>query len=620
MPAWFNFPDQSVKLWKPIYQDMQQNVMESFTQHQHQVIGRLKPGVTEAQAVADLSVIVRRLHDEHGRDPYISKSANSRPLLEAMVGEVRRPLYLLLCATACLLLIACLNVANLMVARGAARTRELAIRTALGGRRWRLFCEHWTESLLLSAAGGAIGCALSYGAVRWFVHLRKDAARIETVHIDGLVLAFACGLILLCALLASMASTVFLNRGDILAPLRESSRTHSIGRGGVGLRKGLLSMEVALTLVLLLVAGLLLKSYQRLRSSEMGCITENVIAIALNLPEESYPTPAQRLRFFDSLMAQVRTLPGVRAAARVSALPGEGYFGDSSFNIVENPLPLSLDRNAILRWADPGYFSALGIPLLRGRTFREDARLEKAEDEVVINDSFARKFFPGEDPIGKHLSDVGPHPYTITGIVGDTRFSIQEPPRPMMYFSMNSGKFSGGSLAIRSERNAADLRPSIRRLVQQLNPDLAIADIRTLDEIIGLPAQDRNFEATLLLAFAGLSLALAAAGLFGVLSYIVAQRTSEIGIRMALGAQRLQVLKSMLLDGLYPAFAGVVLGIVGGSMAVRLIRSMLYGISPFDPMVFACVVSLLLLVSVVACLAPAWQASRLNPMAALRSE
>jgi putative ABC transport system permease protein len=352
----------------------------------------------------------------------------------------------------------------------------------------------------------------------------------------------------------------------------------------------------------------------------MGCITENVISIPLNLPEKSYATPAQRLRFFDSLMGQVRSLPGVRASALVQALPGEGYYGDLGFTVVEQPpLPPGQARFAILRCADPGYFSALGIPLLRGRTFREDRRLEQA-DEVVISDSFARKYFPGEDPIGKHLRAFGPKPYTITGIVGNTRFSIEEPPQPMMYYSIYSGEFPDASLALRSERNAADLGPSIRRLVQQLDPDLAIAEIRTLDEIIGISAQDRDFEATLLLTFAGLSLALAAAGLFGVLSYIVAQRTSEIGIRMALGAQRLEVLKSMLLDGLYPAFAGVALGIVGGSMAVRLIRSMLYGISPFDPVVFACVVLLLLLVSVAACLAPAWQASRLNPMAALRAE
>jgi len=584
------------------------------------VIGRLKPGMTAAEATSELSLIVRRLHEQHLDNPFISKAAQSRPLLDDLVGDVKTPLYVLLAATGCLLLIACLNVASLFVARGAARRRELAIRTALGSNRWRLLGEQLTESCILSAAGGAVGLLMAYAVIQGFVSMRRDMSRVEAIHMDASILAFAVGLIFVCALFAGMTSAFSINSDQVLPSLQESSRSHSTGPARVRLRKWLLSIEVALTVVLLIGAGLLLKSYQRLRSSDLGCITQNVLKMNISLPDARYGQPAQRLNFFDNLLARVRSLPGVQAAALVSLVPGEGYYGDNGFAIAEHPpLPVGQSQYAVVRWADPGYFAALGIPLLRGQTFDANQRLDRAT-KVIVSESFARLYFPDEDPLGKHLLTLGQKSYEIIGVVGDTRYLVAKPPEPMMYFPLYKGIESGATLAVRGIRDAASFALPIQELVQQLDPELPVSDILTMDQMIGKSTLDASFDAMLVLAFAVLSLVLAAVGLFGVLSYIIAQRTSEIGIRIALGAQRENVLKLVLLDGLRPAFFGLAFGIAGGIAAAQLIRSMLYGTGPLDPSVFLTVTAILLLVAAAACLIPAWRASRLDPMVALRTE
>jgi predicted permease len=620
MPSGFTYPEQSVQLWTPIYHEQSVEQMQALDTHMFVAIGRLKPEVTETQGRAELSLIVRRLHDQHLDNPFVSKAVNTRPLLEDMVGDIQTPLYVLLAATGCVLLIACLNVANLLVARAATRRRELAIRTALGSSRLRLLGEQLTESFILSAAGGALGLVLAYAVIQWLVSTRQDMSRAESIHIDSVVVAFTLGLILLCAVFAGLISSVSASGHNILSSLQESSRSHSGGHARANLRRLLLSLEVGLTVVLLITAGLLLKSYQRLRSSNLGCTTNNVLTMSFNLPGAEYVRPLQRVSFFETLLAQVRKLPGVQAAGLVTAVPGQGYYGDAGFAIAEHPpQPIGHGQYAIFRWADPDYFAALGVPFLRGQSFDRSQRLGRAM-KVIVSDSFVRQYFPGEDPIDKHLVTLGHKAYEIIGVVGDTRFLIAEPAQPTMYFPLYSGTESGATLAVHSARDVTRLALPIQRIVQQLDPELPLSNILTMDQLIGKSTVDASFDATLLSAFAGLSLILAAVGLFGVLSYIVAQRTTEIGIRIALGAQREAVLRLVLFDGLRPAFVGLALGVAGSVAAAQLIQSLLYGISPFDLPVFATVIAALLLVAAAACAFPAWRASRLDPMVALRAE
>lgn len=625
LPAWFTFPEQRVQLWTPAYHEESVKDMEVLGNHEFAAVGRLKAGVTEAQATAELSLMVRQIHDQHLDDPFVSKGANSRPLLEGLVGDIKTSLYVLLAGTLCVLLIACLNVASLHVARSTARRKELAIRSALGGSRWRLLGEHLTESFLLSAAGGVVGLWMAFGALRWFVSTRPDISRVEAIHMDPVVGIFVIGLILLSALLAGVTSSVSIDGNQVLSTLQESSRSHSAGLGRVRLRKWLLSLEVGLTVMLLIGAGLLLKSYSQLRSSSLGCVTDNVLTMRFSLPETKYSRPVQRASFFENLLERVRAVPSIRAAGLVRAVPGAGYEGDSGFAVAEHP-PLAQGQSqlAMVRWADPQYFAALGIPFLRGQTFDANARLD-GPLEVIITDLFARQYFPGEDPIGKHLLTLGKRSFQIVGIVGDTRFEIAEAPQPMMYFPIYSPRYDGNvpnnaALAVRSDRDVTSFALPIQKIVQQLDSELAVSDVLTMDQVIGKSTMDASFDATLLFAFAVLSLLLASIGLFGVLSYIVGQRTPEMGIRLALGAQRSELLRLTLIDGLKPASAGLVLGLAGAAAATRMIGSLLFGVQPLDAGVFVAVAFTLLAVAAIACLLPAWRASRVDPITALRYE
>ena len=622
MPASFAYPNAATQLWTPIYYKEPANEINEIDNHEFMAIGRLKPGVSEAQALSELTLITRRIHDAHLDDSFVSIAANMRPLLDSLVGDMRNSLYVLLAATGCVLLIACLNVANLLVARAAARRKEQAIRTALGGSRLRLLRQHLMESLVLTAAGGTIGFVLAIGAIEWVVRNRQDMARVEAVHLDGVVVAFAAALIVLCAFVAGLISAISAKGSQVLTALQESSRANSAGHGRARLRGVLLTLEVGLTVVLLIGSGLLIKSYARLRSANLGCLTQNVLKMDFSLPEARYSKAAQRAIFFDTLLARVRNLPGVQAAGFVfPVVPGDGYGGDSGFAIPEHPAPPQGKLlYALHRWADPGYFATIGIPLLRGHTFDDNQRPGHST-EVIISEEFVRQHFPGEDPIGKHLRTMGKNSFEIVGVVGDTRHVVTEPPQPMMYFALDAtDDMNGAVLVVRSGRDVTQLAMPVRRMIAQMDRDLPVSDVLTMDQVIGRNNMDASFNAMLLTVFAGVSLVLAAVGLFGVLSYIVAQRTSEIGIRIALGAQREQVLRKVLMDGLRPAFIGLVLGLVASAGAARQVQAMLYGTEPLDAAVFAGVALMLLVVAALACLVPAWRASRLDPMQALRTE
>jgi predicted permease len=546
-------------------------------------------------------------------------SARSRPLLEHVVGEIKKPLYVLLEATCCLLLIGCLNVANLLVARAAARRKELAIRTALGGGWLRLMRQQLMECLLLSAGGGVLGLLLAFAALQWLTRTRQDLNRVESIHIDGVVVAFTVGIILLCALFSGLIAASSSSGKRMLGALHEASRSVSGGSPRATLRKVLLMIEVGLTVILLIGAGLLLKSYERLRSVDMGCLMQDVIIMHLGLPDARYPTAAQRANFYDTLLERVRALPGVEAAGFVTAAPGQGYALDWPFSIVGHPpLPPGSGLSALSLWADPKYFGAMGIPILRGSTFDSGKRLDAA-NETIISQSFADRYFPGEDPLGKYLRVRGKSA-VIVGIVGDTRYAIGEKPRPIQYYPLDAGVETVGTLVIRSSHGLEQFALPVQRIVSGMDRDLPVSDVLTMNQLLGKSTLDQSFNTTLLVAFAALSLVLAAVGLFGVMSYIVAQRTAEIGIRIALGAKRKHVLRKMLLDGMRPAVFGLVVGLAASLEVGRLMRDLLYEIKPLDPAVFVAVAAMLLAVAAFACIVPAWRASRLDPLQALRSE
>ncbi|HEY3628378.1 MAG TPA: ABC transporter permease [Terracidiphilus sp.] len=617
-----SFGGDKVQLWTPVAHEAPHQVLTTFEDHEFLVSARLLPGTTLSGLVTQLKTIQKRIEITHAR-PAIHDSAIGRSLLDDGVDSYKTPLYAMFGATACVLLIACMNVASLLVARTAARRKELAIRSALGGGRMRLLRERIIESVLLSGAGGGLGLLLAFGAVQWVVRSRPDMNRISTVHMDGLVVAFALGAIVVCSLLSGLISAFGSAPSRILATLQESSRQHGGGRGRSTLRRGLLVVEVSLTVVLLVGAGLLLKSYQHLRNNGIGVPVDNVLTLSLSLPEARYRQPIQQVGFLETLIERVRAIPGIQAAGLVSRAPGEGYGGDRIFNVVEHPpVPRNQVPDLMVRGADPGYFAAIRLPLMRGRIFTADERLERAH-VAVITESAARLLFPNEDPIGKHLrpgDESDATAYEIVGVVGDTRWNITQPTVPTLYWPIFGNDYTVATIVVRSERDVASFALPVQKLIGALDQDLPVSDVMTLREAVGKSTIDSQFDSILVLAFAVIALLLAAAGLYGVLAYLVTQRTGEIGIRIALGARRESVLGLMLIDGLKPALVGLVLGLSASAGVVRLIRSMLYETRPLDPAVFAAVSAALMLVAAAACMLPAWRASRLDPMQALRTE
>jgi predicted permease len=622
LPAWFAWPDQKVELWTPLYHEKSPELMQMFVAHNFDVVGRLRPGVTKQQASAEVNALQREIRREHPDGP-VNDAVNLRPLVDADTYEIKTGLYALLGATGCLLLIACLNIANLLVARAASRSKEGAIRTALGGSRMRLIREQVVESTILAAAGGVLGMLFAEGILRWLISTRDDIPRADGIHMDWVVIVFALVAILGCGLLAGLIPALSSRDTQVLTTLQESGRSHSGGRGRARLRQMLLVVEVGLTVVLLIGAGLLLRSYQQLRAADLGFAQHNVLTMEMHLPKGSYRTGDQEVAFFEELLSRVRALPGVEAAGLTNVVPGEGRHRDDVFIIEEHPpLPRGQVLDALTRYVDPGYFEAMQIPLVEGRSLEASERLDQAL-AVVVNRELAHEYFPNEDPIGRHLDTGGITPgkgLRIVGVVGNTRDELSHDPYPAIYYPLYSGDQRGVTLVVRSAGNVAGLALPVQKAITGLDPALPVANVLTMEQVLGQSTLDARFDATLLMAFAVLSLLLAMVGLFGVLSFMVAQRTTEIGIRIALGAQRKQIMQQMLRDGLRPALWGLALGLAASVGVTRLIASLLFGTRPYDPAVFVVVSGTLLAVAVVACLLPAWRASRLDPMQALRTE
>jgi len=400
-----SFGGDKVQLWTPVAHEAPPSLLTAFDDHEFLVAARLLYGTTLPGIVTQLKSVQKHIEISHAR-PAIHDSALGRSMLDDGVASYKTPLYAMFAATGCVLLIACMNVASLLVARTAARRKELAIRSALGGGRMRLLRERIIESLLLSTAGGALGLLFAFGAVQWLVRSRPDINRIGTVHMDGLVVGFALAAMAMCSLFSGLISAFGWDHSRILTALHESSRAQSGGRVRTTLRRTLLVLQVGLTVILLVGAGLLLKSYQRLRSNDIGVPVDNVLTLSLTLPEARYRQAVQQVGFFESLIERVRAVPGVEAAGLVSRAPGEGYGGDRVFNVVEHPpVPRNQVPDLMVRGADPGYFAAIRIPLIRGRIFTPDERLERAH-EVVITQSAAKLLFPQRRSY-RHASQTG---------------------------------------------------------------------------------------------------------------------------------------------------------------------------------------------------------------------
>ena len=621
LPEWFDYPDSRTQAWLPVRQKVSAEDMANPGNHRFFVTARLKAGISVTQAFSELDGIQKRLHQE-SPDWFIGHGVTMLPLSENIVRDVKASLYVLMGAVSCVLLIACFNVANLFLARSVARSREIAVRAALGGSRWRLIREQLTESLLLTCIGGALGIFLAYASIGWLVAFRAELPRAQSVHVDRAALLFTLAATVLSGVFAGLLPAAFGTRRELLEPLKESARSLGGGQARARMRRTLLTAEVALTVVLLIGASLLLKSFAELRSAKMGCATTNVLTIGIDLPEAKYANNDQKAEFFERLLADVRAIPGVQAAGFVSALPGRGHWEDNTFSIAGRP-PLtpgeSLD--AVVRAADPGYFRAMDIPLLRGRLFTEADRLDKARS-AIISESMARKFFPSEDALGKTLIlDWNGRPrYEVVGIVGDVLSNLNRPPEPTMYFPLAGGRFGYGSLVIRSSGEVTSLALPIQQRIAKLDADLPVSDVLTMEQIIGKSTATAQFDAALVLVFALVALALAAVGLYGLLSYMVTQRTGEIGLRVALGAQRNEVLGLMILDGLRPTGIGLLAGLLGGAACARWIRSELFGVQPLDLGVFGGVALVVLAVAVSSCLFPAYRATHIDPIVALRHE
>ncbi|MCU1219174.1 MAG: efflux transporter, macrolide exporter (MacB) family, permease protein [Candidatus Angelobacter sp.] len=625
LPAWFSYPDPAVKVWIPYTPTF---MPEEFRpdHHQSRVIARLKDKQSATAALKEVSALQYQIYMQNQGKP-VAEDVISRPIIEDVVEDVKTPLIVLMCSVGCMLLIACLNVSNLLVARSAARRKEVAIRGALGGSRWKLIQEQMTESLLIAIAGGAVGWVLSISATRWLATHWRDLPRADAIQIDASVLAFSIAIVLLTALLAGLVPAISSTGRSLLGALQDSARSIGGSVSRATLRKVLLTAEIALTVILLISAGLLFRSFIHLRTSDLGCVTDNVLTVRFGLPEKKYDTPEKVLAFHEALLGRVRGLPGVKAAGLISTAPGAGYEGDNVFTIPEHPAQgPSLELDALIRKADPGYFSALEIPLISGRVFNEQDKLGRTH-HVVISKKFSDQFFPGEDPVGKHVkiafSGNTPDIYEIIGVVGDTIHDIGQPIKATIYRSILNGDpmlDSVATIVVRAAVEPLSLAMPIQKQISSLDSEMPTYKVRTMQQIVGEATASQSFSASLVLAFALLSLMLAAVGLYGVLSYLVTQRVSEIGIRMALGAQRSEVLRLVLLDGLRPVFIGLVIGIAGGAGAGMLIRSILFGTRPLDPAVFAAMVTSLLFTAVIASAIPALRACRIEPTQALRTE
>src|SRR5262252_1130501 len=587
-----------------------------------EAIARLKPGVSREQAEVELKTIASALAVETP-ERNTNWTAQVRTLHDELSGEYRRSLLVLAGAVAFVLLIACANVANLLLARGAVRQREIAIRSALGAPRHRVIRQLLTESFVLAILGGATGLLFAIWGVDFLVALSPvDLASAGPIHVSYLVLALTGVVSLITAIACGIAPAFEGSRADVQETLKDGARQASGSVRHRRTRQTLVVAEIALAVVLLVGAGLMLRSFTTLRGVNPGYATGGILTLRLQLPGAKYRDDGQRIRFFHDVTSRIRELPGVQAVGAISFLPLTGLGAGTKFTIVgQPPPPPGQDPVTNVSVCDEGFFRTMNVPLLRGRMFT-DREMRERSNVVLISESLARTYFPGQDPIGKQLGIYMSDPIVpteIIGIVGDIKFQdLTAAARPTTYWPHPQLAYSSMTLTVRTAGDPLALAPAVERTVRSLDKDQPVADVRTMNQWVARSLAQARFGSTLMALFAGLALLLAAIGIYGVMSYAVSQRTAEIGIRLAIGADRGDIVRMILGNAARLAGLGLAIGIVFALALSRTLTSLLYETTGTDPTTFAAVVGVLAAVALVAGYVPARRAARIPPVEALR--
>ncbi len=597
--------------------------------HYLDVAARLKPGVTREQAQANMDTIAGGLAAQYPSSN-VDHAVRLVPLQEQIVGDFRLAALVLLGAVLFVLLIASANVANMLLARAASRKREVAIRTALGAGRWRIVRQLLTESLLLSALGGAVGLLLALWGVYLLVAFGPaDLPRAKEVAVDGRVLVFTLAVSLLTGIIFGFVPALQASRPDLNETLKEGGRSTTGSAGHRRVRSLLVVSEIALSLMLLVGAGLLMRSFVKLQAVNPGFNPNNVLTMRISLRGPNYQKGAPVIAFHDQLLEKVKALPGVQAVATRSHVPiaaDDGY-ANLSFAI-EGRLPDAANRStAFYNAVSPDYFQTMEIPLLKGRPF-EALDDRKAQSVIIINETLARRYFSGDDPIGRRMTFNDEDPkeedwVTIVGVVRDTKpraVDLTASPVAEMYMPFAQQPESSTALMIRTTNNPESVGAAVRHEVRTLDKTQLVHSVRTLDSVMSEAVATPRFRTSLLGVFAVVALILAMVGIYGVMSYAVTQRTHEIGIRMALGARAVDVLKLLVRNGMGPVLLGVALGLAGAIGLTRLMASFLFGVTPTDALTLAVVSVSLILVALIACCLPARRATKVDPLVALRYE
>jgi len=627
MPPNFYFPSPSIEVWAPLALDSEKyDRRHGFLQG----LARLKPGVAVEQARADLRNIAEQIKKEiPGSDRDFTMKVDT--VRDTFFGNLERLLMILLVAVALVLMIACVNVANLMLGRATARWKEMALRSALGASRWSLVRLLLVESALLAVIGGGLGLLLaSYGLGALTAIIPAAISAREKIDIDGYVIAFTFLISLFAVALFGLAPAWQATKTDLNQALRENSRSATGARSLKLMRGALVVAEISLSLVLLVSAGLLLESLWKLLKVNPGFRAENVVTCRIDLPSAKYPEDRRQAEFFHSALEQARAIPGVESAGLVTSLPFSGSRGTSSFSIDDRPgSRVSNGQSADRHQVSPGYFAAMGIPLLAGRDFTDADDMEHP-GVAIINEAAVRRFWPNENPLGKRITiGMGRESKLygkavsreIIGIVGDVKHEqLKDDFQAEIYVPAWHLPALNMYLIVRGKASAEGLIKSIRRAVQSVDPDQPIRRAQLLETAIATTVAPQRLVAVLLSLFAGLALTLAMVGIYGVMSYSVAQRTQEIGVRMALGAQSRDVLKLILRQGMTLALVGVGAGLLVSAALTRLMKGLLYGVGPNDPLTFVAIAALLTTVTLLACYLPARRATKVDPMVALRVE
>jgi len=624
MPARFQFPSSDDEAWVPIAFTQQEAA--SRGRHYLEVLARLKPGVTLAQAQSEMTTIAARLQQQYPQNN-ADLGATVQPLQEHVVGDIRPALLILLGAVGLVLLIACANVANLLLARAAVRQKEIAVRVALGARRGRLIRQFLTESVLLSTLGGIVGLAIAYGGLILLkAFIPENISQAREISIDLKVLGFTFLISVLTGLIFGLAPAIQAARFNQIETLKEGGRDAATGGSGKRLRSLLVMAEVAISLVLLIGAGLLINSFLRLRNVDPGFRADNLLTMKVVLPEPKYEELERRSTFYTDVIRRVESVAGVRSAAVTTNLPLYRQGNSISIVIEGRPAPPpGQELIVVTRVISPGYFDTMSIPLLKGRPLT-DQDTSTSPSVIVISETMARRFWPGEEAIGKRIAPGrvrSPEDWIqVVGVVKDVRqFELNADPRPQMYLSYRQADFfAPRDLVVKTDVDPASMAATVRKAVWEVDKDQPVSNIRTMEEILADSIARQRFSMLLLAIFAAVALVLAGVGIYGVMSYSVAQRTHEIGIRMALGAQTTAVLKLAVGYGLKLVIAGIVIGLVAAFALTRVMSTLLFGVTATDPTTFTLISLLLIAVAALASYIPARRATRVNPIIALRYE